>query len=146
MAINVFDAARLVCERGSWRVTNFALQKILYVAQMIHLGRTGERLINTSFEAWEYGPVSPELYRKVRAFGDKPVQDIFHSARPLSEENTAALNEACDHLLSKRPGELVAFTHWQRGAWAKNYIPGARGIPIPDADIISEYRARTGTN
>lgn len=29
------------------------------------------------------------------------------------------------------------------GAWAKHYIPGARGVTIPNADIVDEYNKRT---
>lgn len=143
MTIGALDAAKRVCERGSWQVTNLALQKILYMAQMVHLGRTNERLLAGTFEAWDYGPVLPVVYQRVKLFGDKPIQDVFFSARPISDAGrSAVLEEACQHLLSKRPGELVAMTHWTHGAWAKNYVAGARGIVIPDADIIDEYNAR----
>jgi uncharacterized phage-associated protein len=112
---------------------------------MIHMGRTGgERLIGAEFEAWDYGPVIPTLYYKVRAFGDKPIRNVFFSARKIRDgEALSALDETCEMLLSKRPGQLVAITHWEHGAWAKNYVPGVHGIVIPDADILGEYRART---
>jgi uncharacterized phage-associated protein len=144
MSVSALSAARYICERGNWAVTNLALQKILYLAHMVHLGRTESGLINSGFEAWDYGPVNPELYRAVRMFGDRPIQDIFFSPPILtSSVEQGTLAEACDLLLSKKPSELVAMTHWQNGAWAKNYVPGFRSIPIPDTDIIAEYRART---
>jgi len=77
-------------------------------------------------------------------FGDKPIQNVFFGAPTIfgtPEEET--LRDACEHLLSKSPGELVAMTHRQTGAWAKSYVPGIRSIVIPDADIIAEYNART---
>jgi uncharacterized phage-associated protein len=42
MSIPAYSAARYICARGDWRVTNLALQKILYLAHMVHLGRTGQ--------------------------------------------------------------------------------------------------------
>lgn len=144
MPVGALSAARYICQRGNWAVTNLALQKILYLAHMVHLGRTGARLVDTDFEAWDYGPVNREVYRTARMFGDRPIQDVFFVPSTITgsaEEQT--LGEACDFLLSKRPSELVAMTHWQNGAWAKNYVPGVRAIPIPDADIIAEYHART---
>jgi len=144
MAIHPLTAARRVCERGNWQVSNLALQKLLYLAHMVHMGRTGERLINGSFEAWDYGPVEPSVYHKVKVFGDRPIQNIFYSAPAVVSSNEiGTIDEACSHLLSKSPGELVAMTHWDRGAWAKNYRPGVLGIVIPDKDIIDEYAART---
>lgn len=147
MSVASSSAARFICARGNWGVTNLALQKLLYMAQMVHLGRTGQRLVDANFQAWDYGPVEPNLYRQVRIFGNKPIQDIFFGAAPLdpSSAETATLNEACNFLIAKSPGELVAMTHWQNGAWAKHYVPGARSIAIPDADIIAEYNARVGS-
>jgi len=145
MSVSSASAAKFICARGNWSVTNLALQKILYMAHMVHLGRTGNRLINAQFEAWDYGPVEPQLYRQVRMFGNRPIQDIFFAppiVTGMAERDT--LDEACDALISKKPGELVAMTHWQNGAWARHYVPGYRGNSIPDADIIDEYRARIG--
>jgi uncharacterized phage-associated protein len=145
MSIASASAARHICARGNWGVTNLALQKILYMAHMVHLGRTGKRLVEAQFQAWDYGPVEPSLYRQVRIFGNKPIQDIFFWAPPIvAGPEVSTLDEACDFLGQKSPGELVAMTHWQNGAWARHYVPGAKSIPIPDADIIAEYHARIG--
>jgi uncharacterized phage-associated protein len=84
MPLRAMQAARMVCEHGSWRVTNLSLQKILYIAQMLFMGEHNTRLIDTDFEAWDYGPVSPEVYRKVRIFGANPIQEgiFFFEAQP----------------------------------------------------------------
>lgn len=143
MSISSSSAAQFICARGGWSVTNLALQKILYMAQMVHLGRTGRRLVDADFQAWDYGPVDPALYQKVRMFGDRPIQDIFFAAPVLQGYSEhAILSEACDFLVSKKPSELVAMTHWEKGAWAKHYVPGARSIVIPDTDIAAEYHER----
>ena len=143
MSVSSASAAKFICARGNWGVTNLALQKILYMAHMVHLGRTGQRLVDAEFQAWDYGPVEPNLYRQVRMFGNRPIQDIFYFSSPVAGAEAATLEEACAFLIPKSPGELVAMTHWQEGAWARHYVPGSRSIPIPDADIIAEYRART---
>ncbi|MER8941379.1 DUF4065 domain-containing protein [Mesorhizobium sp. M0915] len=124
-------------------VPRYLLQKILYLAHMIHLGRTGEPLVNGRFEAWDYGPVQPNLYKKVAMFGDSPIQDVFFD-RPISDEapETRTIDEVSESLLTKSPGQLVAITHWDHGAWARSYRPNVRGIVIPDSDILDEYRAR----
>jgi uncharacterized phage-associated protein len=144
MAISVESAARRICQNGNWQVTNLALQKILYVAHMFFLGRTnGRGLVNARFEAWDYGPVQPDIYRKVAMFGDRPIRDVFYGRNvPVGAAETTTLDEVSSSLIQKSPGELVAITHWKNGAWAKNYRPNARGIIIPDSDILDEYRAR----
>jgi uncharacterized phage-associated protein len=145
MAARLDSVCKYICERGGWRLSNLQLQKILYMAQMYFMGlNEGARLVDTRFEAWNYGPVSPTLYHKVKAFGSDPIKDVFFEARNFSkdDERRLVLNEVCDDLLSKRPGELVNITHWDSGAWAKHYVPDARGIEIPDKDIFREYRDR----
>jgi uncharacterized phage-associated protein len=117
------------------------LQKILYIAQMIHLGRFGRRLTDGVFEAWDYGPVEPTVYQKVRMFGSGPIQDVFFDARRFKEddERREVLKAVCDDLLDKPASTLVEITHWKHGAWAKHYVPGTRGIIIPDDDMRAEY-------
>lgn len=144
MPVPTFAAAQRICEIGNWNVTNLKLQKVLYMAHMVHLGRSPTRgipLVDGLFEAWDYGPVEPELYRKVRIFGDKPVQDIFFVGPLAPSSELEILNETCDRLLDKSPAQLVAMTHWEHGAWARNYQPGLSRV-IPTQHIIAEYDAR----
>lgn len=145
MAARLDSVCRYICEKGGWKVSNLQLQKILYMAQMVHMGRNaGSRLVDADFEAWDYGPVEPSLYRKVRKFGAGAIQNVFTEARRFKQDDPrrAVLDEVCDVLLKKSPGALVNITHWQGGAWAKHYVPGHLGISIPDEDIAAEYRDR----
>ena len=143
-AASPLAAARHMCERSEWALTNLELQKMLYLAQMMYLGTKGERLINGSFEAWDYGPVLPSVYSEVKAFGRGPIRflpSIF--GRSVEPSRAEMLDDAYDQLSKKTAGQLVNITHWSKGAWARNYRPGVRGIVIPDDDIIREYRDRS---
>jgi uncharacterized phage-associated protein len=149
MAARLDSVSKYICERGDWTVTNLQLQKILYMAQMSYMGENGgSRLADAKFEAWDYGPVEPTLYRKVRMFGARPIQDVFYQARRFKDNDPRrqVLDDVCEALLPLRPAELVDLTHWNGGAWAKNYVPGLRGLKIPDTDIAAEFAARTGLN
>jgi uncharacterized phage-associated protein len=139
------SVCKFICERGDWAVSNLQLQKLLYIAQMCYLGVRGERLAEAGFEAWDYGPVVPKIYRQVRMFGSHPIKDVFFSALPFAEDSDRkqVLIDVCRDLLPLRPGQLVEITHWKDGAWAKTYVPGAKGYRIPDSAILDEYRART---
>jgi uncharacterized phage-associated protein len=146
MAVTSIDAAKYICKRGDWQVTNLALQKILYLIQMVHLGRTGgQRLFQGHFQAWDYGPVEPTVYHLVSMFGSRPIKNIFqfNNGKEIQDGNILGpLDEGCNFLLKKNPFELVAMTHWDDGAWAKCYVPGAKNIEIPDDLILEEYRNR----
>lgn len=138
-------AAKHLCRQSGWRVSNLALQKILYMADMNYVGLTGQRLIDESFEAWDYGPVLPTVYHRCKPFGAKPIPDIFWGIGNIDGTPEAKmLDEAWEHLGDMSPGQLVENTHWEGGAWARHYVPGARGVQIPTADMIEEYGRRVG--
>lgn len=142
--ISASAAARYLCERSDWMLTNLELQKILYLSQMVYMGQhEGDRLMNATFEAWDYGPVIPSVYNQVRSFGAGPIKDVFYNASPImDEERRNLLDDAYDHLSKVTAGQLVSITHWKYGAWAKTYVPGSRGVVIPDDAIYAEARER----
>jgi uncharacterized phage-associated protein len=145
MAINSITAAKKVCEASDWTRTNLEINKILYLAQMMRLGRTSgsQPLVSEHFQAWDYGPVLPIIYHRLKAFGNAPVRDVFLAYPSIQGTSEADLiEEALSSLRDKTPGQLIAITHWEEGAWAKNYRPGARNLIIPNADIYEEYRKR----
>ena len=120
------------------------MQKIIYIAHMFHLGRKNNPLVNGYFEAWDYGPVHPDLYHKAKVFGANHVKNIFRTDPDLDDDMEevetlkSTLNTVCDYTGAR----LVAITHWQNGAWYKNYRPGEKFIIIPDEDILEEYNTR----
>lgn len=149
MTINSFEAAKKICHLSSWTVTNLKLQKFLYLAHMVNLGRTGEPLISAldekerhggCFEAWDYGPVLPYLYHHLKIFGSSPVKNRFYRIDIIGDTPEGNLLEETWEALGNKDGwELVSIVHRPKGAWAKNYSPGINKI-IPNEDILQEYR------
>jgi uncharacterized phage-associated protein len=145
MALHPFVAAKRVCELGNWEVPNLEINKILYLAHMVLLGRTdGVRsLVTEHFQAWDYGPVLPTVYHRAKAYGNEPVQNVFVAFPSIKcGQEAEIIAEAMESVQDKEPGELIAITHWNRGGWAKHYRPGANGIIIPNSDILEEYKLR----
>ena len=143
MATTALQAGKRICEAGEWKFSNLSVQKILYIAHMFHLAQDRGPLIQEHFEAWDYGPVVPELYHKAKTFGSGPVKNVFHSIPDMEPgEEADILVDAVEGLGSARPGKLIAITHWKKGAWAEYYTPGLRGIIIPNEAIKAEYERR----
>lgn len=142
MTASVLSAAKHIAERSGWSLSNLELQKLVYLAHMFYLGRTGEPLVRGNFEAWDYGPVHPDLYRRARMFGSGDVQDIFHDIPNLGKDSpeSSILDEAYDSIGSVGPGRLVNATHRRGGAWEQHYVPGLRHCIIPNQDILKEYQ------
>jgi len=108
---------------------------------MKFLGRNdGRPLISRNFEAWKYGPVVPELYHRLKAFGNKAVGDIFLVTRNQELTEHKVIRRVVRHFSHMSPGELVERTHEPDGAWDQYYDPESYGIVIPNSVILLEYR------
>lgn len=144
MAVDALSAAKALCEISGWQLSNLELQKILYIAEMLSLGETGAPLLSDEFEAWDYGPVLRRVYHHVKGFGAGPVGNVFHRVAPLPEGSRGLefLRRAYAMTRALTPGQLVAFTHDDDGAWASVYKPGY-SRPILRPSIVAEYVRRT---
>jgi len=145
MPARLDSVAKHLCAYSGWSLSNLHLHKLIYLAQMDYMGtNNGLQLVDANFEAWDLGPVIAPLYHKLKAFGSAPVKDVFLDARLFkpNDSRARALEQIYDCLKTSRPGALIELTHWEGGAWAKNYIPGIKGILIPNDDIHAEYRLR----
>lgn len=143
MAITAAAALRRLCELKHWSITNLEAQKLLYFGQMIALGRSNEPLVEERFQAWDLGPVLPAAYHKAKIFGNKPIKSyIFQSRGPIARWESV-FKETLDEFGDLTGAQLVAETHWDDGAWAEYYRPGAKGVEIPNDAIRKEFHART---
>lgn len=110
---------------------------------MVHLGKTdGEPLVTGHFEAWDLGPVHPQLYHSLKRFGADLVQNIFQTVPSIAEGDASQIIDEVVKHLSDNSTRLVSITHWDKGAWARNYIPREKGNIIPNEDILQEWKDR----
>ena len=138
---SVLIIAKKICELSNWEITNLELQKILYIINMLYLGKNNKPLIKEKFEAWMYGPVVPELYEITRVFGADEIEKwMFNDIDNLEDKKTNDFVENCyNQLKDFKPSELVALTHIKNGAWDKNYKSDETNL-IPNEDIIKEFK------
>jgi uncharacterized phage-associated protein len=146
MTIRVDSAARYLWEENGRALSNLPLQKLLYLGQVEYAVQNDDApLLDKGFQAWDYGPVVPALYGRLKMFGaDEIDHNVFYNALTLKpgSRSRAALDVVLDKFGSAGPGKLIKLTHWGRGAWARRYEPGLRGISISQHDIAAEARAR----
>jgi uncharacterized phage-associated protein len=145
MPVSILQVARTIGDLSGWTKSNLELQKIAYVAEMIHLGRTQRPLTNSDFQAWDRGPVNPELYHWAKMYGAGAVQPaLFQRVQPLSPESEEyrATRDAFEAMRGLSPWQMVASTHQSDGAWASCYQPGRRNVVIPKDRIAAEYNVR----
>lgn len=63
-------------ERQGIRLTPMQLQKLLYYVQGEYIGMTGKPLFAEAIEAWQHGPVVPEVYRAYKVYGRTPINPV----------------------------------------------------------------------
>ncbi|MGX1738558.1 Panacea domain-containing protein [Corynebacterium flavescens] len=61
--IDVRDAAAYILSKYERPLSTMKLQKLLYFGQGWSLALLNRPLVDTVFQAWKWGPVSPDLYR-----------------------------------------------------------------------------------
>jgi uncharacterized phage-associated protein len=135
-----FEAAKKIGQLSGWTITNLKLQKLLYLAHLIFLGRYGRALINENFQAWNLGPVLPSVYHHLQIFGNQPIRDIFRTniENINKDQEFSILEEVYNGLGNLEASKLVSLTHKKNGGWARNYVPKLNQT-IKDQDILCEY-------
>lgn len=145
------------CDRLGRTQTNLSLQKVVYFCHVWTLVKFEEPLVKHQFEAWQYGPVLPYLYRDFKAFDSSPITSRATRLDPVSgdsgvvsylldEEVEENLNLVVDFYSRLKSGTLVAFSHVAGGPWDEVWNHDGvvnPGMKISDERIAEYYRSRT---
>lgn len=125
---NVFDVADFFIQIANLseddQMTNLKLNKLMYYAQGVFLARTGRPLFNNRIEAWQLGPVVPEIYHKYKVCGKNPIpsseEDIDRSK--FSEEEMETLLDVMREFGKYTGSTLVYLTHNPDTPWSKSIL------------------------
>lgn len=100
-------------------ITNLKLQKLLYYAQGFHLALFGKPLFSEKIEAWQYGPVVPEVYRFYKQYEPNPLpQPDDFNIEQYDRETQELLDEVYEVYGQYTAPTLMRFTH-QELPWKK---------------------------
>jgi uncharacterized phage-associated protein len=141
--LNILDVARYLLSLGP--MNHKKLQKICYYIQAWHLAFTGEPLIDTEFQAWAHGPVSPVLYQAYREWGGLTIPKITYEQYNLNiPEKFKTFIKAVYELYKKYTAdELEFFTH-KESPWidARGDVPEGQPCKnvIPNDSIKNFYK------
>ncbi|MDR2615555.1 MAG: DUF4065 domain-containing protein [Oscillospiraceae bacterium] len=132
--ISVHEAANtfvyFALNGGDEPCTNMRLNKLLYFAQGHALERFGKPLFAADFEAWDFGPVVPEIYRKYKCCGDNPIAATDDGFDPgvLPPEVQDLLAEVSVRYENLSTSALVKLSHRKGSPWFN--APRNEAIPI----------------
>jgi uncharacterized phage-associated protein len=116
------------CDGQGRTVTNLALQKIVYFCHVWSLIALGGPLVRQKFEAWEFGPVLPYLYRAFRNYDRAPIVgratyiDSTDGRQRIvgydfDFETESLLRETVEFYSRLRAGDLIELSHVEGGPW-----------------------------
>jgi uncharacterized phage-associated protein len=96
-------------------MTNLKLQKLLYYAQGFHLALYEKPLFSEQIEAWQYGPVVPEVYHLYKPFKSNalPHPDDFNLDH-YDPETRELLDEVYDVYGQYTAPTLARLTHQEK--------------------------------
>jgi uncharacterized phage-associated protein len=142
-------------ESTNRRITNLALQKLLYFAHGLHLVETKSPLVTGFFEAWQHGPVHPIAYRAFKSAGAEPIGfraaiiDPFTQASlPLPECTDCDIKSRVGRIVTMygglTPGRLVEVSHAKAAPW-QFIVDKARtetilGLRIANDVILQKFK------
>lgn len=159
---DVRDIANFVlddaAERGV-KITNLALQKLLYFAHGWFYAMYEQPLIKNKFEAWQHGPVQRIIYDQFKSYKDQPIGDVRATyidpangeakyKRPeLEPEHADLIRIVLEKYARYTAGQLVSLTHVEDGPWEYVWQQAEEvvfpGMKIPDALILDHFKRIT---
>ena len=125
------------------RLSNTQLQKLVYFAHGIHLAVFDTPLIDDPVKAWDFGPVIPNLYEKLRIFGRGFVNsDLAPETRdhidPQGNE-AKAISSVWNTYKDYDAWQLSAITHIANSPWDKIWKQNNNHYGLIPNHLIADY-------
>ena len=124
--------------KKGYPVSNLKLQKMLYFVQGVMLVNYGRVAFKEQIEAWQYGPVVPDVYFTYSSYGATPILLNYEKVDLNSEEKRAS-DIVINSFLKTPAFALVNETHKVNSPWYKVYHSSDDNV-ITDESILRYFR------
>lgn len=141
--LTVADAILKIAKAQGKSLTPMQLVKLTYIAHGWSLGLRNKDLFQNKIEAWQYGPVIPDLYHATKTYGRTPIPlDAIGEASQInvSDDDKQFLEEVFSKYGHLDGIALSYITHRAGTPWKEVYRPDVTHIEIPDDLIARHYR------
>ncbi|MDE0305486.1 MAG: DUF4065 domain-containing protein [Albidovulum sp.] len=116
-----------------------SLLKLSYIAQGWHLEIYDRPLFHNRIEAWQYGPVIPDVYAAFRKQGIKPTKVLENYSGVLDSDCERFLEQIYKIYGDMPPMRLSKLTHVAGGPWDSSIKFGGIYSEIPNELIKRHY-------
>lgn len=141
--LTVADAILKIAKTQGKCLTPMQLVKLTYIAHGWSLALREKDLFRNRIEAWQYGPVIPDLYHATKSYGRNAIPlEVVGDPNAISvsvddRDFLMAVFNKYGHL----DGIALSYlTHRAGTPWTQVYRADVKGIEIPDALIRRHYR------
>lgn len=142
-AVDVANELIRVAHETGKPISNMKLQKLLYLAQGIHLALNNDTsLFEDDIEAWKYGPVVPSVYHKFKIYfsGEIPAAHPFsNEGDTLSDEQKKLVGRVVELYGGLSAISLSNFTHRSDSPWYPVYYDPNNSSAVITTSSISTY-------
>lgn len=132
-ALNIAKYIIDKCTKDRDPISNLQLQKILYYIQREFL-QQGAMAFSEDIEAWQFGPVVPEVYKQYCGFGALPIRMRYVVTIQSSDKNI--INPIIEKKRILNPWDMVSDTHSSGKAWDLIYRGGLGDHQIIPRELI----------
>ncbi|MDD6435039.1 MAG: DUF4065 domain-containing protein [Clostridiales bacterium] len=136
---SVFDIANWFLTKGP--MTQKKMQKLCYYAQAWCYALKGFRLMDTDFQAWVHGPVSPALWERFKSFGYDPICIKGNIDFAISDEDLKLLEDVWDTYGDSTGNALEMLSHREL-PWIearRGYDPEERCTVVISPNTMASY-------
>jgi uncharacterized phage-associated protein len=142
--VSVFAVANAflgVARERKKKLTNMQLQKLAFIANGFSLAILGRPLYYQENRAWQFGPVVPELYKRLQRFGKGDVTEEINSTDELdpNSKEMDLIRSVFDAYRQKTAFTLTKLINKPGTPWNKIWKEDPYGI-IPQRLIRKHYR------
>lgn len=141
--MNIFEVARYFL--NAMPMTHKKLQKMCYYAYVWYYILKNDRLFENKFEAWEHGPVDPNLYQEYKKYKYHTIDEKYHL--DINEDIKVFLDMILDKYGNLNAGDLEDLSHlelpWKVARGSKLSFESSND-PIEDKYIYEFYPKEYG--
>lgn len=131
-----------LAEKAGSALTPMQLIKLVYICHGWVLALCKRPLIKEKVEAWQYGPVIPELYSAIKAYRSQPVINISVDEPTFGSEEDSIISQVFDLYGHLSGVQLSALTHQPQTPWAITWQNGWGKSSEISNDLIEEHFRR----
>ena len=118
-------------------ISNLYLQKILYYIQRDFLQK-GKIAFHDDIEAWQIGPVIPNVYYEFCGFGAMPITASYN--QEINPEDKDQIDSPIEEKRDLEPWDMTVDIHKVSGAWAKTYQHGLGNRNVISIGLITNEK------